>query len=270
MIILVDIGNTNIVVGIAEKNKIIRTERIRTSKNKTVFEYSVLLRYLRITDVTGCIISSVVADLTDVIKRAVQQSFDVDPFVVKPGIKTGLNILIENPKELGSDLIVGAVGAVSKLKTDTIAIAGEKTKTETVAGTAEKTKPENIVVIDIGTATTFCVVKGKNIVGVIILPGLNICMNVLSEVTSLPTISFEKPPKVIGTNTVDSMRSGMLYGYVSSIDGILERIVEEIPDIVAVATGGISKLIIPHCKSKIILEEDLLLEGLIVLYNKNR
>jgi type III pantothenate kinase len=166
--------------------------------------------------------------------------------VVKPGIKTGLNILIENPKELGSDLIVGAVGAVNRLKT------------------------ENIVVIDLGTATTFCVVKGRNIIGGVILPGLNICVNVLSEVTSLPSISLKVPPKVIGTNTIDSMRSGMLYGYVSSIDGILDRIKEDIPDITAIATGGISKVIIPHCKNDILLEEDLLLEGLLVLYYKNK
>jgi type III pantothenate kinase len=246
MIILIDIGNTNIVVGISEKNKIIRTERIRTSKSKTVFEYSVLLNYLKITDVRGCIISSVVADLTPILQRAVKQSFGIDPFVMRPGTKTGLNILIEHPKEIGSDLIAGAVGAVDKFKT------------------------ENIVVIDLGTATTFCVIKKKNIVGCIIVPGLNICINVLSEVTSLPHISLEKPPKVIGTNTVDSMRSGTLYGYVSSIDGILARIVEEIPDIKAVATGGISKLIIPHCSSDIVLEDNLLLEGLIVIYNKNK
>lgn len=168
--------------------------------------------------------------------------------VVGPGIKTGLSIKIDNPAQLGSDLVVGAVAGINEY-------------------------PCPLAVIDMGTATTFSVIdRSKSYIGGMIMPGLKVSMEALTERTSqLPKIGFEPPKKLIGSNTVECMKSGFLYGSASSIDGMLERIAGELgEEPFAVATGGLASVVIPLCRKKIVRDDDLMLKGLMLIYSKNK
>ncbi len=254
MIFAVDIGNTNIVIGCCSNNKITFVERVSTKSEATVLEYAItfknILEFYGINknDIDGAIISSVVPSVTATVHSAVEKAMGVDALVIGPGLKTGVNILIDNPAQLGSDLVVDAA-----------------------AGIAEYPLP--LVIIDMGTATTVSVIdEKKNYIGGMILPGVNISLNALATKTSqLPKISFDRPKKVIGSNTVDCMKSGILYGSASSLDGIIDRIEAEMGQkVTVVATGGLSGSIIPYCKKEIIHDNALLLKGLIVIYNKNK
>ena len=253
MLLAIDMGNTNIVIGCIDDSQIYFVERLSTSTLKTELEYAVdfktvlELHNIRSTDVDGAIISSVVPQLNLVIKSALEKLIKIPPLIVGPGLKNGLNILMDNPSQLGSDLVVDAVATLHEYGAPAI-------------------------IIDMGTATTIWVVdQNKNYVGGQILPGVRVSLDSLvSRTSQLPRISLDAPKKVIGTNTIDCMKSGILYGNASCIDGMIDRIEEELGyHTTVVATGGLAKSIIPFCKHEIILDDDLLLKGLKIIYDKN-
>ena len=252
MILAIDVGNTNIVLGGFDDREILFRERISTNRIATDLEYMTLFKTalemhgFSYKSISGAIISSVVPSVTATLKQAVNKLAGVDSMVVGPGVKTGLSIMIDNPATLGADLAVDAAAAIHEYKAP-------------------------IIVIDMGTATTMSVVdKNKNYIGGIIMTGMAVSSDALTSRTSqLPRIAFETPKRVIGTNTVDCMKSGIMYSTACSIDGLIERIEEELGEkCTVIATGGLSPLVIPLCKKNIVLDEDLLLKGLMVIYNK--
>ena len=247
MILAVDIGNTNIVLGCIEQEKIYFVERVSTNISKTELEYVVELKTLldlyriQVEEITGCIIASVVPPLTNIVKTAMEKYLHTTPLIVGPGVKTGLNILMDNPAQIGADLIVNAVAGL-------------------------KYYGAPIIMIDMGTATTISVVDDKkNYIGGMILPGVKVSLESLVNRTSqLPKISLEAPKKIIG------MKSGIIVGQAASMDGMIERIWEELGyKAQVVATGGLAGCIVPHCKKKIIYDNELTLKGLNVIYRKN-
>ena len=198
-------------------------------------------------DIEDCIISSVVPSVASSVSNAVSKLCEIVPLMIGPGVKTGLNIKIDNPAQLGADLVAGAVGALSKY-----------------------TLP--CIVIDMGTATTISVIdKNGSFLGGVIAAGVNLTLKALAENTAqLTSIHIEAPRSVIGSNTVDCMKSGLVYGTAAMLDGLLERIEDELSYPAAVvATGGLAKEIIPHCNHTIVYDENLLLEGLREIYYKN-
>lgn len=253
MLLAIDMGNTNIVIGCIDDTKIYFVERLSTSSDKTELEYAVDFKTvlelydIHPKDIDGAIISSVVPPLNPVIKSAIEKLLKITPLLVGPGLKNGLNILMDNPSQLGSDLVVDAVATLHEYGAPAI-------------------------IIDMGTATTICVVdKNKNYIGGQILPGVQISLNTLvSRTSQLPRINLDAPKKVIGTNTIDGMKSGILFGNASCIDGMIERIEDELGyTTTVIATGGLANAIIPHCRHEIILDNDLLLKGLKIIYDKN-
>ena len=253
MILAVDIGNTNIVLGCCDKDKILFRERVSTNLTATDLEYAVTLRTavemngLDGSDIDGAIISSVVPSITNTVKAAVEKYTKVKCKVVGPGMKTGLSIKIDNPAQLGSDLVVDAVAGINEY-------------------------PTPLIIIDMGTATTLAViVENKNYLGGLIMPGIMVSHDSLINRTSqLPRIALEVPKKTIGTNTVDCIKGGLLYGNAGAIDGLCERVRRETGrDYTVVATGGLAPTVVPLCTTEIILDEDLLLKGLMIIYNKN-
>lgn len=254
MIFAIDMGNTNIVVGCFDDETIRFTERISTDTKKTELEYTVLFKtVLELHGITpemisGSIISSVVPQLVHIMVSAIQKIAPIEPIIVGPGVKNGLNIRMDNPKQLGADLVVDAV-----------------------AGLQEYGAP--LIIIDMGTATTISVIdKNNNYVGGMIIPGVKVSLDSLvSRTSQLPRISLDAPRKSIGTNTIHCMQSGIVYGQASCLDGMIERIQEELGyQATVVATGGLAKVITPHCKKEIILDDDLLLKGLKIIYDKNK
>jgi type III pantothenate kinase len=254
MILAIDIGNTNIVVGCLKEDQILFTERMSTDPNKTVLEYAIgfktVLELYHISpgDLTGSIISSVVPPVTNTVREAIGKITHHPVMVVGPGVKTGLNILMDNPAATGADLIVNAVAAIAEY-------------------------PCPLIIFDFGTATTASVVdRKKNYIGGMIIPGLRISLDALTSRTSqLRKISLEAPKKIIGTNTIDCMKSGLLCGNAAMLDGIVERIEDELGEKATVlATGGLANLIVPLCKKDIILDDTLLLRGLRRIYLKNQ
>ncbi len=254
MILAIDIGNTNIVVGCIDDEKIYFIERLSTVRTKTELEYAIDLKtvldiyHIKSTDIEGCIISSVVPQITNVAKLAAEKILKKEPLVLGPGVRTGLNILLDNPGEMGADRVADAVAALTYY-------------------------PVPLVIVDMGTATTVSVVdEKKRYLGGMILPGVRVSLDALtSRASQLSGISIEEPKRLIGKNTVDCMKSGILYGNAAAVDGIIDRIEEELGQkVTAIATGGMSKKIIPHCRREIIQDEDLLLKGLLVIYEKNK
>ena len=254
MILAIDIGNTNIVVGCIDDEKIYFIERLSTVRTKTELEYAIDLKtvldiyHIKRTDIEGCIISSVVPQITNVAKLAAEKILKKEALVLGPGVKTGLNILLDNPGEMGADRVADAVAALTYY-------------------------PVPLVIVDMGTATTVSVVdEKKRYLGGMILPGVRVSLDALtSRASQLSGISIEEPKRLIGKNTVDCMKSGILYGNAAAVDGIIDRIEEELGQkVTAIATGGMSKKIIPHCRRDIIQDEDLLLKGLLVIYEKNK
>ncbi|MDO4475463.1 MAG: type III pantothenate kinase [Lachnospiraceae bacterium] len=253
MILAIDVGNTNIVFGCIENQKILFTERLSTDHAKTAFEYAISfhnileIHQIDTGDITGAIIASVVPPITSHLKEAVYKVTGVDTMVVGPGIRTGLNIRMDNPAQVGADLIVGAVAGIAQY-------------------------PCPLVLVDMGTATTITVIdEKKNYIGGMILPGIRVSLDSLTSRTSqLPRISLDPPKNLIGTNTIDCMRSGILYGNAACLDGMIDRIRGELPEEpTIVATGGLAKVIVPLCRNHIILDDDLLLRGLMLIYEKN-
>lgn len=253
MVLAIDIGNTHILLGCFEERKVLFTELLTTDKTATELEYASFIKSALefngrgVDELEGVIISSVVPQVTGTIKKAVERFSSVEPIVVGPGVKTGLKIKIDNPAQLGSDLVVSAV-----------------------AGIKEYGVPQ--INIYMGTATAFSLIDSdKNFVGTSIGAGMGIEAEALSSKTSqLPNIAFEIPKHVIGTNTVDSMKSGLIFQNAALIDGMIERIEEEYGEkCVLIATGRYADIVAPLCKHKIILDKDLLLKGLIEVYYKN-
>ncbi len=254
MIIAVDIGNTNIVLGCAENDRILFRERIETKQTATDLEYAVSIRAaldmngINVKDIGGAIISSVVPSVTSTVKAAIVKLTGANAMVVGPGIKTGLSIMIDNPAQLGSDLVVDAVAGIQEY-------------------------PVPLIIIDMGTATTLSVVDNKrNYIGGVIMTGMAVSTDALiSRTAQLPKIAFEKPKKIIGANTVECLKSGIMYSNACAIDGMVERIEEELGEkCTVVATGGLSSVVIPLCRRDIIVDNDLLLKGLVLIYNKNK
>ena len=254
MILAIDIGNTNIVMGGIDKKKTYFIERLSTVRTKTELEYAVDIKtvldiyHIDKSLIEGCIISSVVPQITNIAKLAAEKILKVKPMVLGPGIKTGLNIMMDHPASTGADLVADAV-----------------------AGIAEYPLP--LIVIDMGTATTASVIDAnKNYIGGMILPGVRISRGALtSRASQLSGISIDAPKHVIGKNTIECMKSGVLYSNAGALDGIIDRIEEELGQpATVVATGGLAKKIVPYCRKKIILDEDLLLKGLLIIYEKNK
>ena len=254
MILAIDIGNTNIVVGCIDEEKIYFTERLSTVRTKTELEYAVDLKtvldiyHIKRTDIEGCIISSVVPQITGIAKLAVEKILKKEVMVLGPGVKTGLNIVMDNPGQLGADLVADAVAGLASY-------------------------PVPLVVIDMGTATTISVVNSKKqYIGGMIMPGVGISLDALTaRASQLSGISIDAPRHIIGKNTIECMKSGVLYSNAAALDGIIDRIEEELGEkTTVIATGGLAKKIVPHCRKEIILDEELLLKGLMLIYRKNK
>ena len=254
MLLAVDIGNTNIKFGIFDRDVLIRTLTISCNKNKTADEYGVelysLIRVMGIhrTDFDGCIISSVVPVVTARIRAAVMDLLGIESLVVGPGIKTGLNIRIEDPSQLGADLVVACVSANAKY-------------------------PAPCIVISMGTATVMCVIdKNRSMLGGPIAPGVMVSLNALTgNAALLYSVSLDAPESVIGNNTDRSIRSGVVWGTVCMIDGMIDRIEKELGEKCSVvATGGMAKTIIKHCAHEITVQDDLIMQGLKLIFDRNQ
>ena len=253
MLLAIDIGNTNIVIGGIQGGSIVFEARIATDHIKTSDQYGVEIKNILSLfdvsprDIQDSIISSVVPPVFNSVRTGVIKLIGKEPMVVGPGIKTGLNIQMDAPSQVGSDRIVIAVAAL-----------------------AEYEPP--LTLLDLGTATTIEVVgKGRTYLGGCIIPGVRISLEALTSRTAqLPGIRLDRPRRVIGKNTVDCMRSGIMYGTAAMVDGMLDRVEEELGcSTTVVATGGMAQFIVPLCRREIRLEKDLLLKGLGILYQKN-
>lgn len=254
MILAIDVGNTNIVVGCIDDLKTYFIERLSTNRTKTELEYAVDLKnvldiyHIKKAEIEGCIISSVVPQITNIVKLAAEKILKKNAIVLGPGVKTGLNIMMDNPGQLGADQVADAVAGISGY-------------------------PVPLILIDMGTATTASVVNSKKqYVGGMILPGVGVSLDALTaRASQLSGISIDAPRHVIGKNTIECMKSGVLYSNAAALDGIIDRIEEELGEkATVVATGGLAKKIVPHCKREIILDEELLLRGLLIIYEKNK
>ena len=254
MIFAIDAGNTHIVLGCMEGDALLFTARVHTDRAKTADEYALIFRNLcdlhqiDRQKVEGAVLSCVVSELTRSLCRAVEIVIHQKPLVVGAGIKTGLNIKIDDPAQLGADLVVGAVAALAK-------------------------HPKPLIIFDMGTANTMSVIGSQGqFMGGAIMAGLRLSVDSLSSSTSqLPHIELSAPPRVICSNTVQCMQSGAVYGHAAMIDGLIDRVEAELGQPVAavVATGGLSSLLAPYCKRQLILEENLMLDGLRIIYEKN-
>ncbi len=254
MLLAVDIGNTNITIGAFEGEELRFTSRLATDSNRTEDQYAVEMKIvlelygIEPSEIHGAVIGSVVPNITQYIANGVNRLFGFEPLILGPGVKTGLNIKIDNPAQLGADLV--AVSVAAKVK-----------------------YPLPNVVCDLGTASTLTVLDSEgNMQGGIIYPGVRTALNALvANTAQLQQVSFESPARVIGKNTIECMQSGVVFGAASLLDGMLMRIEKELGEsVTAVATGGFAKKIVPHCAKEFILAENLVLEGLKIIWDKNR
>ena len=254
MILTIDIGNSNIVLGGVRDQEIVFEARLRTEPTKTSDQYCVDLKILMEVygvsnkDIEGTIIASVVPQVLNSMRTAIQKLTGKVPLVVGPGLKTGLNILLENPGQTGADLVVADVAALREHKPP-------------------------LIVIDMGTATTMSVLdKNGAHIGGCIIPGVKISMDALTDRTALlPGLQLDQPKKAIGRNTIDAMRSGIMMGTACMLDGMVERMEAELGSkTTVIATGGIAKFIVPMCKTPMIFDKDLIIKGLAALYRDNK
>ena len=254
MILTVDIGNSNIVIGGVEDEKIVFEARIRTDVTKTSDEYCVDLKSIldvyevKPSVIEGGILASVVPQVLNSFQTAIKKLTGKQCLVVGPGLKTGLNIKIENPSQTGADLVVGSVAALREHKPP-------------------------MIVVDMGTATTMVVLDESGaLIGGCICPGVKISLDALTDRTALlPGLQLDQPKRAIGRNTIDCMRSGIMMGNACMLDGMVERMEAELGSkCTVVATGGIAKFIIPMCKREMIYDKDLIIKGLATLYRENK
>ena len=254
MILTIDIGNSNIVLGGVKDDQIVFEARLRTEVTKTSDQYCVDLKILMEVygisnkDIEGTIIASVVPQVLNSMRTAIQKLTGKVPLVVGPGLKTGLNILLENPGQTGADLVVADVAALREHKPP-------------------------MIVIDMGTATTMSVLdKNGAHIGGCIIPGVKISMDALTDKTALlPGLQLDQPKKAIGRNTIDAMRSGIMLGTACMLDGMVERMEAELGcKTTVIVTGGIAKFIVPMCKTPMIYDKDLIIKGLAALYRDNK
>ena len=254
MILTVDVGNSNIVLGAVEGDQIAFEARLRTDATKTSDEYCIDLKMIlevykvELEQIEGVIIASVVPQVLNSMQTAVKKRTGKNSLVVGPGLKTGLNIKVENPSQTGADLVVGAVAALREHKPP-------------------------MIIVDMGTATTITVVdKSGAFIGGCICPGVKISLDALTERTALlPGLQLDQPKQAIGRNTIDCMRSGIMMGNAAMINGMVERMEAELGyKTTVIATGGIARFVTPMCKTPIIYDKDLLVKGLAVLYRENK
>jgi type III pantothenate kinase len=254
MILAVDIGNSNIVIGGVRGESILFKARLRTDTTKTSDEYCIDLKMLldiyciQAKEVEGAIIASVVPQVLNSMRTAIKKLTGKESLVVGPGLKTGLKIQIENPNQVGADLVAGSVAALREHKPP-------------------------LIVVDMGTATTMTVLNEEGaLIGGSIGPGVKSSLDALTERTALlPGLQLDQPKQVIGRNTTDCMRSGIMLGAACMLDGMVERMEAELGCAATViATGGIAKFVIPMCRTAVIYDRDLLIKGLALLYRENR
>ena len=258
MLLAIDVGNTNIVLGIFELDQArntspLRTWRVTTAHERTADEYGLIfqdmLRHqeIELSDVSEMAIASVVPSLHHVLETCCQRYFDINPLWIEPGLDSGLKITIDNPNELGADRIVNCAGTLE------------------IFGTP-------VIVVDLGTATTFDVVnEQREYLGGLILPGINIAAEALFQrAARLPRVEIAKPERLVGRNTVQAMQSGLYYGCVDQIDGILGRLTQQFPNATIVATGGLAKTIARESKFIKHVIPDLTLNGLRAIWQRNR
>jgi len=254
MILAIDVGNTNITVGCITGGDIVQVFRISTNAARTSDEFAIQInnmltfRGIQSTKIGGAVISSVVPPLTNTFKDAVRQLAQVEALIVGAGVKTGLNILIDDPAQLGADMVATAVGALSKY-----------------------TPP--LIIVDMGTATKMYVLnKGGSFLGGSIMSGLALSMDALAAGTSqLPRIPIEAPPKSISTNTIDCIKSGVVLGAAAMVDGMVARYEEELGQkAMVIATGGLAEPVYRHCKHPITHDPTLILHGLGIIFEKNK
>lgn len=254
MLLAVDIGNTNITLGAFKGEYLIFVSRLATEKSFTSDQYTIWLKgileinHADTSDFRGAIISSVVPQLTNLFSVSIETLTGVKPLIVGPGVKTGLNILIDDPSTLGADLAAVSVAA-------------------------KQHYPLPNVVCDLGTASTITVLdRSGSFIGGIIYPGVRTSLNALVDNAALlQSISFDSPKRVIGRNTAECMQSGVIIGAAALLDGMINRVEQELGEkVTAIATGGLSKAIIEYCERDFVYAENLILEGLRLIYEKNR
>lgn len=254
MLLVIDVGNTNTVLGIYDEEELVHDWRIRTVVDHTVDEYGMLIYNLYKTskissrNITDIIISCVVPPMLNILEPLCEKYFNLKPLIVGPGVKTGMPIYYDNPKEVGADRIVNAVAAYEKFKQD-------------------------LIVVDFGTATTFDYVSPKGeYMGGCITPGIMISSDALFErAAKLPRVELSKPKSVVAKDTVSSMQAGIVYGYAGLVDGLVDRIKAEVkgnPKVVA--TGGLAKIVAPETRTIEVVDDMLTLEGLYIIYKRNR
>jgi len=247
MILLVDVGNSNIVFGLLDNNTITETFRLKSFTDKTDDEYYFLVKpLLDNIEIDDVIISSVVPIITSAIKNVFVKHYNIKPIILGPGVKTGVSLKVDDPKTVGADIICDVAG-----------IYGLE---------------DEAIIIDLGTATKYIYAKNQVFYGVSIAPGVMISMKALvNNAALLPNVEFVQPKKVIGTSTINCIQSGVIYGAASQVDGMIERIKEEInnPNVKVFATGGLAKFIVPLCKNDIEVISNLTLNGLKRIYELN-
>lgn len=255
MILAVDVGNTSIAIGVFENQSLVFKSKITAVKTKSSDEYAVLIsdifkiNGISAKDITGAVMLSVVPGLSFVMKDALSK-LSIEAIVLGAGVRTGLDIRTQSPEAVGADIVAEAVGALCKFKAP-------------------------LAVVDLGTATTVCVIGEKNeLCGCIIAPGVKLSGDALSAACSLlPDVPLSSDPKFLGTNTAESINSGLVWGSALMLDGFIDKIKAELPfgqRLTAVATGGLAGLVVPLCKNKIIIEPDLTLQGLLKIYSINQ